>query len=161
MIRLCFVCLGNICRSPTAEGIMKKLVADNGLEKSIFVDSAGTGAYHVGELPDKRGRKVAKKNGVTLDSRARKFVAEDLESFDYILVMDKSNRKNVLALAENPTAVNNVYLLRHFNGEEGSEVPDPYYGGPSGFEHVFDVCLNSCESLLQFLMDNHTELSPS
>lgn len=136
------VCLGNICRSPLAEGILKSKVDRN----TVFVDSAGTGAWHSGELPDKRSIAVAKKYGIDLtDQRARLFLVEDFDKFDHIYVMDQSNYKNVCRLAPNDEAINKVQLiLNESYPDENLEVPDPYYGGDQGFENVYKMLDEAC-----------------
>lgn len=158
MVRLCFVCLGNICRSPTAEGIMLQLVAEAGLSSEIQIDSAGTAAYHVGKGADPRSFQTAKRRGVHLPSVARAFTQADFARFDYVLAMDTENRENLLALASTAEARTKVHLLRSFDplqpGEES--VPDPYYGGAAGFETVFDICDAACRSLLAHLRREHS-----
>lgn len=159
MVRLCFVCLGNICRSPTAEGIMLALVESEGLASKIAIDSAGTAAYHVGERADRRSRETARARGVDLPSVARAFAQEDFERFHYVLAMDAQNHKNLLALARTPDARAKVHLLRSFEPEHSRDdlsVPDPYYGGPEGFERVFDICDAACRGLLKHLQREHT-----
>jgi protein-tyrosine phosphatase len=153
MIRLCFVCLGNICRSPTAEGIMLHLVAEAGLSEHFSIDSAGTSAIHVGEPADARSFATAKARGVHLPSRARQFVRSDFERFDYVLAMDAQNRVNLLRLTSDRAAHDKVHLLRRFDprGPVGANVPDPYYGGADGFEHVFEICEAACRGLLSEL----------
>ena len=142
MTRVLMVCLGNICRSPLAEGILKSKVDRN----TVFVDSAGTGAWHSGELPDKRSIAVAKKYGIDLtDQRARLFLVEDFDKFDHIYVMDQSNYKNVCRLAPNDEAINKVQLiLNESYPDENIEVPDPYYGGDQGFENVYKMLDEAC-----------------
>jgi protein-tyrosine phosphatase len=149
MIRLCFVCLGNICRSPTAEGIMLHLVHAQGLAQHFCIESAGTGAYHVGERPDPRALATAQARGVHLPSRARQFVKSDFERFDYVLAMDDNNRIALLRLTPDDTAHAKVHLLRRFDPRtpSGANVPDPYYGEDDGFGHVFDVCQAACRGL--------------
>ncbi|MES2763847.1 MAG: low molecular weight protein-tyrosine-phosphatase [Bacteroidota bacterium] len=145
MQKILMVCLGNICRSPLAEGIMLKLIKENNL--NMRVDSAGTSNYHVDEAPDKRTITNAAKHNVDLKSlRARQFKASDFEKFDKIYVMDKSNMANVLALAttdEHKTKVE--LLLNASNPGENNEVPDPYFGGEQGFEDVFHMVYKACQ----------------
>lgn len=157
MVRVCFVCLGNICRSPTGEGIMLSLVRAAGLESAIRIDSAGTSAFHVGEPADRRSRAAAEVHGVDLPSRARQFVAADFERFDYIIAMDTSNKRNILALSQKSTDHQKVSLLCDFDpqSKKGASVPDPYYGGESGFEHVFQLCKRGCEGLLAHIREQH------
>ncbi len=133
------MCLGNICRSPTAEGVFTKFVHEAKLADVITVDSAGTGDYHVGEAPDSRSMKHANKRGYDLSSlRARQVDASDFTKFDYILAMDSNNLSNLQRIApKNSTAVVDLFLKRF--GIQEEEVPDPYYGGASGFEHVIDL----------------------
>jgi protein-tyrosine phosphatase len=147
MQKVLFVCLGNICRSPLAEGIMLHLNEKHKL--SWTIDSAGTANYHVGEAPDRRTIANAKKNGVDLSKlRGRQFKKEDFDSFDRIWVMDKSNLRNVLALAETEEHKKKVDLfLNVLHPNANSEVPDPYYGDESDFEHVFQLVYKACEEL--------------
>jgi protein-tyrosine phosphatase len=153
MTRVCFVCLGNICRSPTAEGIMLHLVREAGLSDQFLIESAGTGGYHVGEEPDPRSMKAARARGVHLPSRARKFEAADFARFDYVLAMDGDNQRFLRELAPNAAAREKVQLLRSFDAESasGAGVPDPYYGAGDGFERVFDICTAACRGLLAHL----------
>ncbi|HEX4421237.1 MAG TPA: low molecular weight protein-tyrosine-phosphatase [Kofleriaceae bacterium] len=148
-MRICFVCLGNICRSPTAHGVMERLVEDAGLAGRIAIDSAGTGAYHVGELPDERSRAAARRRGVELTHRARQFVGADFERFDLVIAMDGQNLRNLQRLAAGRTAPA-IALLRSFDAtaEPGAEVPDPWAGGAAGFEAVLDQCERACAGLL-------------
>lgn len=141
--------MGNICRSPTAHGVMEKLVREAGLVERVTIDSAGTGAWHVGELPDARSRTHAKRRGLHLDHRARQLVHADLERFDLLVVMDEDNLRHVQRMVgrrERPR----VALLRSFDptAPAGAEVPDPYAGGAAGFEEVLDQCERACAGLL-------------
>jgi protein-tyrosine phosphatase len=154
-VQILFVCLGNICRSPTAEGVMRSLLVAEGLEDEIEIDSAGTGAWHVGSEPDARATGAAANRGVTLTGQARKVALEDFEEFDLILAMDTSNMRDLLALAPNEAARAKVGLLRGFDPASADQdpthpldVPDPYYGGDDGFGTVFDLVLAACEGLL-------------
>ena len=157
MVRLCFVCLGNICRSPTAEGVMRHLVEQAGLSDRIAIDSAGTGAWHAGEQADARSRATAARRGVRLDSIARQVTREDFERFDYLLAMDTSNQEELERIAPGPAARRKVRLLRSFDpaAPAGAAVPDPYYGGDDGFERVFEICEAACRGLLEHLVREH------
>jgi protein-tyrosine phosphatase len=150
-VRICFVCMGNICRSPTAHGVMEHLLRDAGLSDRVTLDSAGTGAWHVGELPDSRSRAAAKKRGYDLTHRARKFVAADFDRFDLVLAMDSDNLAVLERLARGRTPVPSIRLLRAFDrtAPEGAEVPDPYSGEDDGFEEVLDICERACRGLLE------------
>lgn len=143
MVRVLMVCLGNICRSPLAEGILKSKV-DSDL---VYVDSAGTGGYHIGELPDVRSIDVARLNGLDIsDQKCRKFIKQDFEDFDWIYVMDKSNLKNVIDLAETEENRSKVIMiLNELEPDSNLEVPDPYYGGVNGFQHVYGLLNDACE----------------
>jgi len=157
MVRICFVCLGNICRSPTAEGVMQHLVETAGLGRHIELDSAGTSAYHVGQRPDRRSAEAAERRGIELRGRARQFEAEDFEKFDYVIAMDRDNLRDLSELAEGPAQRNKLHLLRDFDpdSEPGSSVPDPYYGGEAGFDRVLDICSAGCRQLLERLKREH------
>ncbi len=148
MINVLFVCLGNICRSPMAEGIMLQKVKEAGLEEQIHVESAGTAAYHIGELADKRTRKVLESNGIQLLSRAQQVKPADFTDFDYILPMDESNLQNLRRTQpSNSTAV--VKLLTDYDPEkESTEVDDPYYGTMTNFEEIFVQITRCVEALL-------------
>lgn len=149
MVKILFVCMGNICRSPTAEGVFRHQVAERGLQRRFIIDSAGTHAYHVGEAPDPRAQSTAKRRGVDLSRlRARRVTAEDIEQFDYVLAMDRDNYKNLLAIAP-ASHEQKVRLLLDFAPEVShDEVPDPYYGGISGFDRVLDMIEAASEGLL-------------
>jgi protein-tyrosine phosphatase len=157
VVRVCFVCLGNICRSPTAEGIFRRLVEEAGLEEEIAVESAGTGAWHVGELPDPRSRATAFARGVRLESRGRQLEAADLARLDYVLAMDGANLSAVRALARRvpPTGVVTKLLAFHPDHRAQDDVPDPYAGGVQGFDHVFDLCEAACRGLLRHIRKQH------
>jgi protein-tyrosine phosphatase len=156
-VRISFVCLGNICRSPTAEAVMRHLVAAAGLEAQIAIDSAGTGDWHVGEPRDRRSAAVGQRRGIPLGGRARHFSAADFARFDHVLAMDRQNFATLRQMAPDDGARDKVRLLRSFDPAAASddEVPDPYYGGPEGFDHVFDVCLAACTGLLAHLRQTH------
>jgi protein-tyrosine phosphatase len=152
-VRLLFVCMGNICRSPTAEGVMRHVLREAGLDSRVEVDSAGTGAWHVGEPADGRARAAARRRGIELDSTARKVTRADLDEFDLVLAADASNRRDLLRLAgDDPERRAKVRMLREFDAASlrsgDLDVPDPYYGGGDGFEHVLDVVEAACRGLL-------------
>ena len=147
-----FVCLGNICRSPLAEGVFQDLVDRAGLSDRFEIDSAGTGAWHVGERPDARAEMVASQHGVELPSRARQVSDDDLRHFDYVIAMDRENLRKLERMALSVGSESEIALLRAYDQDaDGDEVPDPYYGGASGFETVYEMVLRSCEALLQRL----------
>ncbi|MFW5921062.1 MAG: low molecular weight protein-tyrosine-phosphatase [Polyangiales bacterium] len=156
-VRIVFVCLGNICRSPTAEGIMRKLLADEKLDGKVEIDSAGTGSWHVGEPPDPRAADEAERRGFRLGGRARQVKPKDFDRFDYVVAMDASNRKNLEKLAPNAEARRKIHMLRDFETGAGGagDVPDPYYGGGDGFQKVFDICERSCRGLIEHLRREH------
>jgi protein-tyrosine phosphatase len=155
LTRVLFVCMGNICRSPTAEGVFRKLVHDEGLEDQIEIESAGTGGWHVGEPPDTRASEAARRRGIELDGAARQFSAADFDRFDLILAMDAENRRELLRVAPDDEARAKVRLFREFdpasNGEPDLDVPDPYFGGEQGFEHVLDLVDAAARGLLDEL----------
>ncbi len=150
MVKVLFVCMGNICRSPTAQGVFTGLLRRHGLEGRVLVDSAGTHAYHVGSAPDPRASAAAAKRGADLSSqRARKVAAEDFVTFDYILAMDRDNLEILEALCP-PEQRDKLRLLLEFAPDTGvDEVPDPYYGGVAGFERVLDLIEVAAEGLLR------------
>jgi protein-tyrosine phosphatase len=151
--RILFVCLGNICRSPLAEAVMRHLAAEAGMDGRVQVDSAGTGAWHVGNPPDRRSLSVARKNGVPLEGRARQVEVEDFTHFDLLVAMDRDNLRQLEALRDEAGGGAPVRLLREFDHEADGdlEVPDPYYGGPDGFDRVFEMVDRSCRNLLAAL----------
>ena len=159
--RLCFVCLGNICRSPTAEGVMATLVAEAGLSDRIVVDSAGTGGWHRGEPPDQRARAEARRRGVELTSRASTFMPGDATAYDLVLAMDRSNLADLRDRTE-PALHGRLRLLRHFDpslrpdDRWGGEVPDPWAGGDDGFVVVYDLIEAACRGLLDHLTTSWT-----
>ncbi|GAB4395832.1 MAG: low molecular weight protein-tyrosine-phosphatase [Microscillaceae bacterium] len=155
-MKVLFVCLGNICRSPMAEGIFSKLAAQSAL--ALECDSAGTSAYHIGELPDERMRAVAEQNGIELTHRARQIAREDFDRFDYIIAMDKSNYDNLINLKNrvNHAAEPKIMLMRNFDTEKQNlEVPDPYYGTMADFELVFEILWRCNQNLIEFLEEEH------
>lgn len=149
--RLLFVCLGNICRSPAAEAVMKKLVADAGLADSYDIDSAGIGAWHVGQLPDSRMRSRGSLRGYRLDSRARQIEQSDFSRFDRILVMDGDNLRSVRRLAPTDSARSKVEMLADYCiAHRGADsIPDPYYGSEADFDYALDLIEDACQGLLE------------
>ena len=152
-----FVCKGNICRSPSAEAIFKKLIQAEGLEKDIKVDSAGTHGYHTGEASDSRMRSHAEKRGYVLDTLARKFnSSQDFDEFDYILTMDKFNFEHLMQLTEGQDEKDKIHSMCRFCEEHReTEVPDPYYEGPEGFEKVLNILEDATLGLLKHIKANH------
>lgn len=152
MARVLFVCLGNICRSPTAEAVMAQLVAEAELEHAIELDSAGTGAWHVGSPPDERATAAAAARGIEMRGAARQVTVEDFEQFDLLLAMDADNHRNLRELAPHAEAAAKVRMLREFDpastSAAGLDVPDPYYGGADGFGRVLDLVEAACAGLL-------------
>jgi len=153
-IRVLFVCLGNICRSPAAEGVFLHLLARRGLEGAFRVDSAGTGGWHVGQPADQRMRAAAARRGIELPSRARQLQPADLLHFDHVLTMDGDNLAAVLALAQvHPCTARITPITDHCRRLVAHGVPDPYYGGPEGFERVLDLLDDACQGLLTALLE--------
>lgn len=152
-VKVLFVCLGNICRSPSAEGVFRKVVRQAGLDDRIIIDSCGTGDWHVGKGPDSRAVAAARKRGIEIDDlQARQFRSEDLDQFDYILVMDRQNLADVRDIWRQNGGTEPELFLRF--GKSGyDEVPDPYYGGNHGFEHVLDLIDEASEGLLSHIRE--------
>lgn len=153
-VSVLMVCLGNICRSPMAEGVFRYILEEDGLDHRISVDSAGTGSWHVGESPDIRSVRTAAGHGVTLTGNARQVVPEDFRKFDYIVAMDGSNLQALERFRDGAGGDAALYLLREFDpeGGPGAEVPDPYFGGPGGFETVFAMVERSSRGLLAYIL---------
>jgi protein-tyrosine phosphatase len=156
-VRLSFVCLGNICRSPTAEAVMRHLIKQEGLDGLILIDSAGLGDWHIGNPRDPRSQAVGRRRGIPLEGVARQFQPEDFARFDYVLAMDRQNRDGLLRLAPDDDSRAKVRLLRSFDPAAPPEavVPDPYYGGPRGFDEVFEICEAACAGLLAHVRRTH------
>jgi len=156
MVRVLFVCLGNICRSPTAEGVFRHVVSEAGLLEHIEIDSAGTHAYHIGEPPDARAQAAARRRGIDLSAlRGRRAEATDIERFDYVLAMDAENYENLLAIC--PLGLEHkVRLFLEFAPERPErEVPDPYFGGDAGFDRVLDMIEEAAQGLLADLRERY------
>jgi protein-tyrosine phosphatase len=149
-IRVLFVCLGNICRSPLAEGVFAGLVRERGLDNRIACDSAGTSGWHIGDRPDPRTIETAEKHGLRLDHLGRKFVSGDFQRFDYILAMDRQNYADIRSVpGYREYDPERLKLMRDYDDREpGGDVPDPYYGGMDGFEQVYGILHRSCGRLL-------------
>lgn len=148
-MKVLMVCLGNICRSPIAEGILRHKAAEQGIE--VETDSAGTSAFHVGEAPDSRMIATAKNNGIDItDLKARQFIPADFDRFDLIYAMDRSNYNNILSLANSDEERNKVIMiLNESNPGSNDEVPDPYYGGDQGFQHVIDLLDEAVDKVIE------------
>ncbi len=157
MIKVVFVCLGNICRSPMAEGIFKKLVLDKELANQIQVDSAGTSGYHRGSYPDPRMRETAVQHNIKLESRSRKFVKDDFKKFDYIVAMDDQNIADIKSMISDKLSEDfELIKLRTFDADaSGEDVHDPYYDTMNGFERCYRVLNESCENLLNHIIEQH------
>ncbi len=155
-VKVLFVCMGNICRSPTAHGVFRHLVQQANLAHLIEIDSAGTHAYHVGDAPDKRSSATAKQRGIDLsDLRARQVDMGDLYDYDYVLAMDHDNHHRLLALSPAEMRHKVQLFLAYAPHLNEQEVPDPYYGGADGFDHVFDLVQAASEGLLQHIQLKH------
>lgn len=156
MVNVLFVCLGNICRSPIAEGVFRQLVQENRLSEQIACDSAGTASYHIGELPDRRTRENALEHGLKLTHRARRMTGEDLAQFDYFVAMDEANFEAIEKLSLRSVGVineDNTFLLREFDPDVSDQpsVPDPYYEDAAAFEDVYQIILRCCRQLLIYV----------
>jgi len=155
-MRILFVCLGNICRSPTAEGVMRHKLREAGLGEDVDVESAGTGGWHVGHPPDERASAAAAARGIALESRAQRFEREHFEDFDLIVAMDSQNLADMRELAPHAAAEGKLAMLRDYDPEaDGAlDVPDPYYGGEQGFEDVLDMVERSCDGLIAEILES-------
>lgn len=151
--RILFVCLGNIIRSPLGEKLFEHVANEAGVGEKYEVDSAGTSAYHIGELPDERMRRTAKRRGFVYGGSARQVKASDLDAFDLVIAMDMENMNNLLSLARTEEQRAKVHLMRSFDPEADGAVavPDPWYDGPQGFENVYDIVDRSVRGLLRAL----------
>jgi protein-tyrosine phosphatase len=158
-LKVLFVCLGNICRSPMAEGIFNHLISENELNSSFHVDSAGTGGYHNGETYHRHTLRVCKQNSVPLDGISRELRVSDFIDFDYLVAMDRSNFEDMLDKCPSVELENKIVLMRDYQpGGVGkdSDVPDPYYGGVQGFDRVFEILMDACGGFLNDLKKNHS-----
>ena len=156
-VRVLFVCLGNICRSPLAEAVFRQVVERAGLGDRFDIDSAGTSNYHIGESPDPRTVSTAARRGVKIEHAARQFGAADLDGFDYVIAMDASNLGRIERVARTHRGRAEIQLLRAFDAEAGDdlEVPDPYFGGADGFEQVQDMIERASAGLLEHIRERH------
>lgn len=154
--KLLFVCLGNICRSPAAEGVMKEIVAQAGAENQYIIDSAGIGSWHVGQLPDVRMRRHGAARGYLFNSHARQFTPSDFDAFDSIFVMDQNNFRDVTSKARSKEDAEKVKFLANFLQDHplAHEIPDPYYGESSDFDYALDLIEDACQSLFKKLQKN-------
>ena len=150
-LSVCFVCHGNICRSPLAQGVMESIVNQEGLKKSILISSAGVSSWHVGEPPDSRMQDTARKHGISLNSRGRHFQGHDFHQIDLVLAMDRSNLDTLKSLRPEAETREKLFLFRSFDPDNKGdlEVPDPYYGGERGFEEVLDILEEAIEALYE------------
>jgi len=156
MIKVLFVCMGNICRSPTAEGVFRQVVEEQGLTDLILIDSAGTHSYHIGSQPDPRAQTAARSRGIDLSTlRGRQVNNNDFDKFDYVLAMDNNNHADLEVVAKGP-ADNLHMFLKFADNYSEQEVPDPYYGGDQGFEHVLDLIEDASRGLLTHIRDKHS-----
>ncbi len=152
MVKVLFVCMGNICRSPTAEGVFRHLVKQANASDDILIDSAGTHAYHIGEAPDGRSQETARSRNIDMSKqRARRINESDFEEFDYVLAMDESNHQDLVRICPEHLQHKVELFMNYANEFSETEVPDPYYGGPSGFDHVFDLVEDASKGLIQKL----------
>ena len=155
MVKILFVCLGNICRSPLAEAIFNHKVRAMGLETRFRADSSGTSDYHIGETPDTRAIRNAMKNGVVMKHAGQQLKVSDLNVYDYVFAMDNNNYDAIIRVSHGTPYRARISLIREFDPrEEGGEVPDPFFGGEKGFQEVFDMLDRSIENLIEFLRDN-------
>ena len=157
-VKVLFVCMGNICRSPTAQAVFEYLVAARGLSDQIYTDSAGTHAYHIGEQPDKRSQQTARKRGIDMSAQsARQVEKDDFTTFDYVLAMDEANYLDLEKMATFKQCEERLHLFMNFAAYRNeTEVPDPYYGGTHGFERVFDMVQEASEGLLAEILKKYS-----
>ncbi len=147
-MKILFVCLGNICRSPLAHAVCEKMLKEKGLETLIFVESAGVSSCHVGEQSDRRMRKTAAENGIDINHRSRRFTISDFSEYDLIFPMDHSNYTDIIRMSSTEEERKKVVMFRDFDSAGQGDVPDPYYGGPEGFQEVIDIVKRTCRNLV-------------
>lgn len=153
--KILFVCLGNICRSPAAEEVMRSFVEKEGLSSLFYIDSAGLTSFHRGEMPDRRMRDHASKRGYSLTHLSRPLIIEDFYNFDMIFGMDKQNMKSLYKMAPETSVENKIYRLTDFCVKyKADDIPDPYYGGPEGFDYVMDLLEDVCNGLISYLKND-------
>ncbi|MCK5156025.1 MAG: low molecular weight phosphotyrosine protein phosphatase [Spirochaetales bacterium] len=150
-MKILFVCLGNICRSPLAHAVCEQQLQEKGLGSFIEVESAGVSSYHVGDQADSRMRKTAAGNGIRIDHRSRHFTHSDFSEYDLIFAMDRNNYSDMARMFRTETEREKVVMFRDFDPAGQGDVPDPYYGGPDGFQNVFDIVKRTCESIVVHL----------
>ena len=153
IVEVCFVCLGNICRSPLAQGVFESLVKEEGLQDRIIISSAGVSGWHAGNPPDSRMQQTARDHGIHLNSQARQFLSSDFEQMDLVLAMDHSNLSALKQIRPEPELKDKLFLFRSFYPQHNNdlEVPDPYYGGGKGFETVYQIVERTCPKVLDHL----------
>ena len=155
-VRVLFVCLGNICRSPLAEAVFRQQVRERGADHLVEIDSAGTSGYHAGSPPDSRSARVAQARGVEITGVSRQLTRADLHRFDYVIAMDADNLHEIGELRDAVGGTARVHRLREWDPQrDGDDVPDPYYGGPRGFEDVHDIVERSCAALLDHILEEN------
>ncbi|NQT58989.1 MAG: low molecular weight phosphotyrosine protein phosphatase [Bacteroidetes bacterium] len=147
-MKILFVCLGNICRSPLAHAVCGQILQEKGLESLVFVESAGVSSYHIGEQSDSRMRKTAAKNGIEIDHRSRLFTFPDFSEYDLIFSMDHSNYSDIMKMSRTEEEREKVVMFRDFDPTGQGDVPDPYYGGPEGFQNVIDIVKRTCKNIV-------------
>lgn len=151
MIKVLFVCLGNICRSPLAEGVFKDFIAHKRLKSTILCDSCGTAGYHIGSFPDKRSITTAAYHGIKLEHKGRQLSKNNFREFDFILAMDENNYKDIINLKKQSEGNAKIRMFRDFDPKGKGDVPDPYYGNSEDFEEVYEICSRTSENLLAFI----------